>query len=297
MKKLTIKVTENLGNEMDIMDMLTEFDSGYICDVIAEISDREIPIYYEDLDKVADKSDIEDAVIDAIDNGLYNVDTLNCYTDVKNCIKEGILYDDDILKEINDILEHYSDTLVFLKYDLLQSGIYNYIQTMLYDNLTAIIHNYIVDYTTKNNLIIHNEYMVLKYIDSIDNDYKLEDIIEFITKYSHKNKIIYVTFNDPFMSGWGQSQGLTNKLIFECDETTYQIVMQNAKNRNMKYVNYHYIKPSFVTKKDMAMLQEDGITKKNNYIQLKKHDNCNKWWYTQHNWKQDINGFYLEGER
>ena len=300
MKKLTIKVIENLGNEMDIMDMLTEFDDGYICDTIAEISDREVPVYYNDLDKVANNQDIEDAVIEAIDNGLYNIDNLSNYINVKDCIKEGILYNDTILQETNDILEYYSDNLEFPKYDLLQSGIYNYIQTLLYDNLNNIIHNWIVDYITKNNLIIHNESLLLKYIDNIDNDYKLEDIIEFIEKYHTKTKqykTIYVTFNDPFLSNWEWNGFKRNKVIFECTEKNYQIVMQNANNRNMKYVNYHYTRPSFITKKDMEMLQDGDISKGNNYIQLKKHTESNNWWYTTHNWKQDSKGYYLEGER
>lgn len=47
-----------------------------------------------------------------------------------------------------------------------------------------------------------------------------------------KNKM-YVTMTDTFMSGWGMSKGLTNRLAFVCDSAEEaQVVAENARARS-----------------------------------------------------------------
>ncbi len=59
--------------------------------------------------------------------------------------------------------------------------------------------------------------------------------------------MFYVTMTDKFLSGWGHSEGRTNKLIFPC--TTYAealIVERNALDRDdMIYVNIRTTKPYY----------------------------------------------------
>ncbi|AEZ50279.1 hypothetical protein BCPG3_100 [Bacillus phage BCPG3] len=78
---------------------------------------------------------------------------------------------------------------------------------------------------------------------------------------TNTNKI-YVTMNDTFMSGWGEAEGLVNKLVLECDSLEEaNVVAGNAAGREeMKYVRVVYNKPAakqkgklvqFKTKEDM----------------------------------------------
>lgn len=54
-----------------------------------------------------------------------------------------------------------------------------------------------------------------------------------------QKKAYYVTMTDNFMSGWGMSEGLKNKLVIGCD--TYNealVVANNAKARtDQKHIN------------------------------------------------------------
>lgn len=69
-----------------------------------------------------------------------------------------------------------------------------------------------------------------------------------------RNKKIYVTMTDKFMSGWGHAEGKINKLIFECDNKEEAFtVMENAERRSdMKYINYSYNKPYYTPSRYLA---------------------------------------------
>lgn len=60
-------------------------------------------------------------------------------------------------------------------------------------------------------------------------------------------KEYYVTMDDTFMSGWGEAEGKTNKLIFKCkDKEEANVVAENAKRRAinaifMYVLTYHII--------------------------------------------------------
>ncbi|QVW28899.1 hypothetical protein [Bacillus phage SWEP1] len=79
----------------------------------------------------------------------------------------------------------------------------------------------------------------------------------------------YVTMTDTFMSGWGEAEGKTNKLVLVCDSYEQaEIVEENAKNRgDMKYVSIASTKPhynpskyhvQFKTIDDMASWYKEG---------------------------------------
>ncbi|QOV08467.1 hypothetical protein Kirov_268 [Bacillus phage Kirov] len=57
----------------------------------------------------------------------------------------------------------------------------------------------------------------------------------------------YVTMTDNCLSGWGDSQGKKNKLVFECENMKEaMIVERNANNRSdMTYVNIRSTKPYY----------------------------------------------------
>mgnify|MGYP003338133550 FL=1 len=59
--------------------------------------------------------------------------------------------------------------------------------------------------------------------------------------------MFYVTMTDKFMSGWGMSEGKTNKLIIECQNITQAMQIQrSARNRReMRYVNIRTTKPHY----------------------------------------------------
>lgn len=57
----------------------------------------------------------------------------------------------------------------------------------------------------------------------------------------------FVTMTDKFMSGWGMSEGKTNKLIIECEtlQQAEQIERAAHKRPEMRYINIRTIKPRY----------------------------------------------------
>jgi hypothetical protein len=57
----------------------------------------------------------------------------------------------------------------------------------------------------------------------------------------------YVTMTDKYLSGWGMSEGKTNKLIIECDtiEQAEQIERVARYRDEMRYVNIRMTKPHY----------------------------------------------------
>lgn len=83
----------------------------------------------------------------------------------------------------------------------------------------------------------------------------------------------WVTMTDPFMSGWGRSEGRKDKLIFICDSYDEAlIVAENAENRgDQKRVNIRSSKPcynsaryfsDYKTKADYPSWYQKGYFKK-----------------------------------
>jgi hypothetical protein len=57
----------------------------------------------------------------------------------------------------------------------------------------------------------------------------------------------YVTMTDKYLSGWGMSEGKTNKLIIECQtiEQAEQVERAARYRDEMKYVNIRTTKPHY----------------------------------------------------
>lgn len=76
----------------------------------------------------------------------------------------------------------------------------------------------------------------------------------------------FVTMTDTFMSGWGEAEGKTNKLVFVCD--TYeeaQIVKDNAAQRSdQKHINIRASKPYY--------------NKENYYVEYKAKRDYSTWY-------------------
>ena len=87
--------------------------------------------------------------------------------------------------------------------------------------------------------------------------------------------MLYVTMTDKFMSGWGPSDGLINKLIFLCEDyTEAQIVYNNALSRgDQKYINICSSKPSYY-----RSTFGDSYTVGDKYVQIKTKDNYPTWY-------------------
>ncbi len=62
---------------------------------------------------------------------------------------------------------------------------------------------------------------------------------------------VYVSMNDTAMSGWGEAEGKTNRVVFICDDLDEaKIVEQNAEARSdMKYININLEKPRYSKQK------------------------------------------------
>jgi hypothetical protein len=82
---------------------------------------------------------------------------------------------------------------------------------------------------------------------------QLKNTVIFICKITNyktitmKQSKFWVTMTDKFMSGWGKAQGMTNKMIIECDNYKQAQQIEQAANRRseMKYVNICSKKPYY----------------------------------------------------
>lgn len=69
--------------------------------------------------------------------------------------------------------------------------------------------------------------------------------------------MFYVTMTDNFMSGWGNAQGKTNKLVFECENMKEaKTVESNAHKRDeMTYVSIRSTKPYYDNNRYMTQFK------------------------------------------
>ena len=135
----------------DLGDQLTQYNEGYICDVITEIADNNIDIYNYDL-------------LQWVANNLYNID-----------------YCDRAINEVG------ADNLI----SMIQGGQYLAYSEELYNNLEDIVKNYVLNHieeleieeiTTEQWEEIESE------IDFNDNNARLEDIQEQINDILNINE-------------------------------------------------------------------------------------------------------------
>ena len=88
----------------------------------------------------------------------------------------------------------------------------------------------------------------------------------------------YVCTTDTFMSGWGQADGLVNKLIFICDTPEdAENVLANADARDdQKYISASYKPPAYYHKR----WRETGSDYETMgyYVQIKTKEDMPTWY-------------------
>ena len=77
---------------------------------------------------------------------------------------------------------------------------------------------------------------------------------------AEEERIHYVTMTDRYMSGWGESKGRINKLVFVCHEYKEAMVVEdNARNRlDMKCINVRSTKPYYNKDRYYTQFKDDG---------------------------------------
>lgn len=132
------ELKNNLSNTY--CDNICNYNSGYICDVITEISDAHIDIYY---------------------NNLFE------------WCKNNFSY-------VNDWIDEYGSSGDIIK-DI-QGGQYTQISDDLYENMEEMLLLFAYDYLYNNDIKLTDEQLeeLEENIATLDNDDRLEDIIEMI---------------------------------------------------------------------------------------------------------------------
>lgn len=89
----------------DLGDRLTEYDNGYLCDVLTEIADNNVDIYNADLLEWA--KDNYYYIEEAIDE--YGFPKVNGQADFMRAIMQGQFYynEKDLFENLYDIVENY----------------------------------------------------------------------------------------------------------------------------------------------------------------------------------------------
>lgn len=104
---------KNLYNKLESpIDSLTDYDNGYICDVITEIADNQVDIYHSDLTSWANghfeeiSETIDEFGWDGCGNDLYKAVQMAQYRESEN----------EMYSELSEGLENFA--LSHLEYDL-----------------------------------------------------------------------------------------------------------------------------------------------------------------------------------
>ena len=140
-------LSENLGYEEDMLEELKDY-SGYICDVIMEISDRYVSIYDYELWEIAP--------------------TLRYY--IEESIEEfGTSENIDLIRIFQQGQYYYNSGLFYENLD-------NIIWNVAVIKLDELIENCNIDLPAYDILIPEMESYLYNYLDNIDNNNHVEDI-------------------------------------------------------------------------------------------------------------------------
>lgn len=149
MKNLKI---EELKNDLylgDLGEYFEDYNDGYICDIIAEIADNNVPIYYSEIwEKAAESQNyIEEALSEfgtpTNDRGI---------PDLTRIFQQGLYY-----KNEQEIYENLEDSLKYFMYDYIEKD-------LKINELTEEQNNNLLDW------------------DFEDNNEQLENLIEHINE-------------------------------------------------------------------------------------------------------------------
>ena len=131
----------------DIQKRLCDYSDGYICDVITEIADNDVDIYYSDLFEWA---------------------------------KDNWSYIDDACQEFG--MPSCNDTNIIIK--LIQQGQFYYNEQLLYEDLDSMLLNFCynyIEYDLKINEIAEEQQEEIENkCTNVDNNDMLEDFTEFL---------------------------------------------------------------------------------------------------------------------
>lgn len=115
MKKLKI---EELKKDLylgDYGEYFRDYDNGYICDIISEIADNEVPIYYSDIWEEAKENQeyIEEALLE------FGTPTDNRgQADLMRIFQQGLY-----LKNEQNLYENLEESLKFFMYDYIEKDL------------------------------------------------------------------------------------------------------------------------------------------------------------------------------
>lgn len=147
MEKLKI---EKLKKDLfigDLGDNFRDYDNGYICDIITEIADNDVPIYYSDIWEQA--KDSQEYIEEAL-NEFGTPTDIQGYADLMRIFQQGIY-----LKNEQEIYENLENSLKYFMYDYIEKD-------LKINELTEKQNDDLLDW------------------DFNDNNEKLENLIEHI---------------------------------------------------------------------------------------------------------------------
>ena len=156
MKNLKIKDLKNDLYLGDLGEYFGDYDNGYIGDIITEIADNEIPIYYNDIWEEA---------------------------------KNNQEYIEEVLQEFGTPTDGTGNVDLMRVF---QQGIYLKNECNLYENLEDILKYYMYDYIEKElkiDEITENQNDDLLDWDFSDNNEQLENLIEHIEKVINESEV------------------------------------------------------------------------------------------------------------
>lgn len=130
-----------------IQERLCDYDNGYICDIITEIADNEVDIYYSNLFEWA---------------------------------KDNWSYIDDACKEFG--MPDVKDTNIIIK--LIQMGQFYYNEELLYEDLDSMLlnfcYNYILNELKIEEITEEQQEEIEEKCTNVDNNDRLEEYTEFL---------------------------------------------------------------------------------------------------------------------
>lgn len=112
MKKLKIKELKNNLYLGELGDRFVDYKEGYICDVISEIADNNVPIYYNDIWKEAAEN--SSYIEEALDEYGTPTDT-HGKADILHILMQGLCYKNEC-----DLYEHLENSLKFWAYNYIE---------------------------------------------------------------------------------------------------------------------------------------------------------------------------------
>jgi hypothetical protein len=148
-EKINVVELKNDVAVHDIQKRLCDYSDGYICDVITEIADSDVDIYYSDLFEWA---------------------------------KNNWSYIDDACREFG--MPDSKDTNIIIK--LIQQGQFYYNEELLYDDLDNMLLNFCYSYLLHDlkieEITKEQQEAIEEKCTNVDNNDRLDDYVDFLNE-------------------------------------------------------------------------------------------------------------------